>query len=144
MPNHIPNVGIQATRFWESQIGTLPNMGVAPRQVLAANLDRLMRETEHLRTLERLSADCGISRGTLDRIRRALVSTGVDQLEAIGKSFGLEPYQLMTPQDSAEKAKTPPNLETKTEEGGLVRTKAQKSRQRQRVAYTEKQKIRHQ
>lgn len=69
----------------------------SPRQVIAANLDRLMRGHVNLRTLQLLSDDCGISRGTLDRIRRAVVSTGVDQLEAIANSFGIEPYELMKP-----------------------------------------------
>jgi len=106
MPHRIPDVGSHATHFWETHIGTLPDVGDSPRQVVAANLDRLMRESVRLRTLELLSKDCGISRGTLDRIRRAVVSTGVDQLEAIGRSFGLQPFELLTPNAQAH----PPNV----------------------------------
>ena len=83
-------------------------MGDPPRQVIAANLTRLMGASKDLHTLERLSVRCGISRGTLDRIRRALVSTGVDQLEAIGKAFGLEPYELMTPHAAKRHRVRPP------------------------------------
>ena len=113
MIHRIPNVGNSATHFWESPLGKLPLMGDSPRQLIAVNLARLMEESKDLYTLERLSVRCGISRGTLDRIRRALVSTGVDQLEAIGKAFDLEPYELMTPHAAKRHRATPPPEEAR-------------------------------
>jgi hypothetical protein len=70
-------------------------MGQAARETLAANLTRLMAATDRLRTIKKLSKASGVSTGTIDRIRRAQVSAGVDQLTALAKPFGLEAYQLL-------------------------------------------------
>ncbi len=52
-----------------------------PRDILANNLRALMAARPDLGTLPKVTAACGVSNGTLDRIRRAAVSTGIDELE---------------------------------------------------------------
>lgn len=70
-------------------------MGERARNVLAANLVRLMEASESCRTIKLLSAKSGVSNGTIDRLRRAEVSAGVDHLDDLAKAFGLEPWQLL-------------------------------------------------
>lgn len=72
-------------------------MTTQPRHILAANLRRLMATTPALDTLPKITAASGISNGTLDRIRRAAVATRVDELERLGKAFGVQPWQLLVP-----------------------------------------------
>ena len=60
-----------------------------PRDILAANLRAMMAAHPELNTLPKITAASGVSNGTLDRIRRAVVSTRVDELERIGRAFGL-------------------------------------------------------
>lgn len=98
--DHIPNPGYGQTHMWNEDIETIPPMGASARLVLAANLSRLMAESEDLKTIKQLHlatvrAGSPVSTGTIDRIRRAQVSAGVDQLTALGKPFGLEPWQLL-------------------------------------------------
>jgi hypothetical protein len=69
-----------------------------PRDILAANLRALMAAHPELDTLPKLTARSGVTNGTLDRIRRAVVSTRVDELEKLGRAFGLEPWELLRPQ----------------------------------------------
>lgn len=68
-----------------------------PRDILSANLRALMASRPDLDTLPKITARSGVSNGTLDRIRRAVVSTRVDELERLGKAFGVEPWELMRP-----------------------------------------------
>lgn len=82
---------------WDSGIARLPRMGNTPRKTIAENLSRLMRESADLKTIQALHERCGISTGTLDRIRRGAVSAGVDHLADIAAAFGLEPWQLLVP-----------------------------------------------
>ena len=72
-----------------------------PRDILANNLRALMASRPDLDTLPKITACCGVSNGTLDRIRRAVVSTRVDELERLGKAFGIEPWELLRPQGPA-------------------------------------------
>jgi transcriptional regulator with XRE-family HTH domain len=72
-----------------------------PRDILAANLRALMAARPDLDTLPKITARSGVTNGTLDRIRRAVVSTRVDELEKLGKAFGLEPWELLRPQGHA-------------------------------------------
>ena len=72
-----------------------------PRDILSANLRTLMAAHPDLDTLPKITARSGVSNGTLDRIRRAVVSTRVDELERLGKAFGLEPWALLHPQGPA-------------------------------------------
>jgi hypothetical protein len=69
-----------------------------PRDILASNLRALMAERPALNTLSKITTACGISNGTVDRIRRAAVSTRIDELEALGRAFGLQPWELLRPQ----------------------------------------------
>jgi transcriptional regulator with XRE-family HTH domain len=54
-----------------------------------------------LNTLPKITARSGVTNGTLDRIRRAVVSTRVDELEKLGKAFGLEAWELLRQQGHA-------------------------------------------
>lgn len=69
----------------------------APRHILASNLKRLMQQHPALGTLPKLTEASGVSNGTLDRIRRAVVATRVDELQPLAKAFGMEPWQLLVP-----------------------------------------------
>ena len=72
-----------------------------PRDFLAANLRALMAARPDLNTLPRITARSGVSNGTLDRIRRAVVSTRVDELEKLGRAFGVEAWELLRPHGPA-------------------------------------------
>ena len=73
-----------------------------PRDILSNNLRALMAARPDLGTLPKITARSGVSNGTLDRIRRAAVSTRVDELERLGKAFGMEPWELLRPQGHAK------------------------------------------
>jgi transcriptional regulator with XRE-family HTH domain len=72
-----------------------------PRDTLANNLRALMAARPDLDTLPKITARSGVSNGTLDRIRRAVVSTRVDELEKLGRAFGVEAWELMRPHGHA-------------------------------------------
>lgn len=73
-----------------------------PRDILSNNLRALMASRPDLDTLPKITARCGVTNGTLDRIRRAVVSTRVDELARLGKAFGMEPWELLRPQGHAQ------------------------------------------
>lgn len=72
-----------------------------PRDILANNLRALMAARPDLDTLPKITARSGVSNGTLDRIRRAVVSTRVDELEKLGRAFGVEAWELLRPHGHA-------------------------------------------
>jgi len=72
-----------------------------PREILANNLRALMGAHPELGTLPKVTARSGVSNGTLDRIRRAAVATRVDELEPLGRAFGVEAWELLRPQGPA-------------------------------------------
>ena len=72
-----------------------------PRDTLANNLRALMAARPDLDTLPKITARSGVSNGTLDRIRRAVVSTRVDELEKLGRAFGIEAWELLRPHGHA-------------------------------------------
>jgi transcriptional regulator with XRE-family HTH domain len=72
-----------------------------PRDILSNNLRALMASRPDLDTLPKVTARSGVTNGTLDRIRRAVVSTRVDELARLGKAFGIEPWQFLRPQGQA-------------------------------------------
>ena len=72
-----------------------------PRDILAANLRAFMAARPDLSTLPKITAACGVSNGTLDRIRRAAVSTRIDELDRLGQAFGVEAWELLRPQGHA-------------------------------------------
>jgi transcriptional regulator with XRE-family HTH domain len=65
------------------------------RDILAANLKLLMEHHQELRTLKQLVKASGMTNGTLDRIRRAATSVGVDELKPLAEVFDLQPWQLL-------------------------------------------------
>ncbi|HEY8356509.1 MAG TPA: hypothetical protein VIL30_03520 [Ramlibacter sp.] len=75
-----------------------------PREVLAENLKTLMSASARLRTIPEIVQACNsaISNGTLDRIRRADASTGIDTLEPLAALFGLDAWQMLVPGLRAE------------------------------------------
>jgi transcriptional regulator with XRE-family HTH domain len=77
------------------------NRSMRPRDILAANLRALMAARPDLDSLPKITARSGVSNGTLDRIRRAVVSTRVDELEKLGRAFGIEPWELLRPHGHA-------------------------------------------
>ena len=72
-----------------------------PRDTLSNNLRALMAARPDLDTLPKITARSGVSNGTLDRIRRAVVSTRVDELEKLGRAFGIEAWELLRPHGHA-------------------------------------------
>ncbi len=72
-----------------------------PRDILAGNLRALMAARLDLATLPKITAACGVSNGTLDRIRRAAVSTRIDELERLGQAFGVEAWEMLRPHGHA-------------------------------------------
>ena len=73
-----------------------------PRDILANNLRALMAARPDLDTLPKITARSGVTNGTLDRIRRAVVSTRVDELERLARAFGLEAWELLRPDGHAK------------------------------------------
>jgi hypothetical protein len=73
-----------------------------PRDILANNLRALMTARPDLDTLPKITLASGVSNGTLDRIRRAAVSTRVDELERLGRAFGIEAWEMLRPHGHAE------------------------------------------
>jgi transcriptional regulator with XRE-family HTH domain len=67
------------------------------KDVLAANLTTLMNANEGLNTLVKVSNRSGLSGGTIDRIKKAQVSPTLDSVEAIAKSFNVNPLVLLSP-----------------------------------------------
>jgi hypothetical protein len=92
----IPKTGCLVSPIRDSDIGRLPDMGDA-RHIVAANLMRLMAESEDLTTIKGLSERCGVSTGTIDRTRRAESAIGVDNLESVAAAFGLQAWQMLIP-----------------------------------------------
>ena len=68
-----------------------------PRDILAQNLRAFMASRPDLNTLPKITARCGVSNGTLDRIRRAAVSTRVDEIARLAEAFGIEPWEMLRP-----------------------------------------------
>lgn len=81
----------------------LPDMGPSPaKDILGDNLARLMDESADLKTIAQLHARLvalgqPISTGAIDRIRRKVISTSVDNMARLAAAFGLEPWQMLIP-----------------------------------------------
>lgn len=76
-----------------------------PREILAANFQKLRDATPELKELRQIVAAGGGSNGSLDRIYRALTATNVDSLEPLAAAYGLEPWQLLVPELQVKKGK---------------------------------------
>jgi hypothetical protein len=68
-----------------------------PRDVLAENLKKLMAASPKLATFPQITKAGGGANGTLDRIRRKSIATGVDNLEPLAEVYGLDAWQLLVP-----------------------------------------------
>lgn len=90
-----PVSGSYQSPSWEVTGATLPRMDA--RHVLARNLKALMKAHKELSTLPKITAQCGVSNGTLDRMRRAAAGARIDQVELVARAFGLEAWQMMVP-----------------------------------------------
>lgn len=76
-----------------------------PREILAANFQKLRDATPELKELRQIVAAGGGSNGSLDRIYRALTATNVDSLEPLAAAYGLEPWQLLDPELQVKRGK---------------------------------------
>ena len=90
------------------------------RQILARNLKALMKAHRELNTLPKITAQCGVSNGTLDRMRRATAATRIDQVELVAGAFGLAAWQMMVP---GLEPKNPPVLAAASEAERLLYSK---------------------
>jgi len=69
------------------------------RQILAANLNRLMQSTLSLNSNTKLVKRSGLGLGTMGRVRNAEVAATIDTLDRLAECFGVQPWQLLIPQD---------------------------------------------
>ena len=92
MPNHSPQLG-----YCNTVLGFLScetqDMSKSTREVLADNLNRLMEKRGD--SCISLAQRSGVSHGTIDRLRKAQVSAGVDHLDGIAKAYGIEAADLL-------------------------------------------------
>jgi transcriptional regulator with XRE-family HTH domain len=63
--------------------------------ILAQNISQLMESTPGLDTIEKVSIRSGVSRGTVDRVRKAEVSTKIETVEMLAAAFGVSPLELL-------------------------------------------------
>jgi transcriptional regulator with XRE-family HTH domain len=68
-----------------------------PRDTLAENIKALTEAWPTANKHEALRRSSGIANGTLERIEKAEVSTGVDNLQALAKALDVEPWELLVP-----------------------------------------------
>lgn len=107
MATHLPTFGNLAHPFPLMGVGYWQHGSMRPRDVLAANLRKLMAAAPGLSRLpEVVEASSGaLTNGTLDRVRRATHATSIDTLETIAEVFGVEPWHLLVPTLHVETAK---------------------------------------
>ena len=72
------------------------------RLVLALNLNRLMVTTRSLNSNTKLVKHSGLGLGTIGRLRNAEAAATIDTLDRLAKCFGMQPWQLLIPQDVAQ------------------------------------------
>ncbi len=64
--------------------------------ILANNLTQLMATTAGLDTIDKVSQRSGLGRGTVERVRKATVSTKIETVEMLAAAFGLPAIQLLS------------------------------------------------
>jgi len=67
------------------------------KQILAENLNALMKQTMGMDTNEKVHARSGIGRGTIDRLRKYEVSTTLDTVDQLAEAFSVSPLALLSP-----------------------------------------------
>lgn len=70
-------------------------MKKSTREIVAANLKRLMDSSTNLRTQAQVSARSGVGQTTIGRILRAEVDARSDSLAALARAFGKSDYDLL-------------------------------------------------
>ena len=91
-------------------------------RVVAENLIRLMDSGSGPDTVAALAAAARVGGGTIQRIKSADVSCGIDTLQAIASAYDLEPWQLLVP---AIDPKNPPALRQLSQEEAALYRKLQ-------------------
>jgi transcriptional regulator with XRE-family HTH domain len=79
-------------------------------EVLAANITELMRANEHLNTLAKLAERSGLGTATIDRVKKALVSTSLDIVVALADAFHVDVLDLLSPGMQRENAGMVPDI----------------------------------
>lgn len=96
-----PTFGTQKhSRVWDSGIGRLRPM--RSRDIVAKNINALMASDRHREVLGVprqvvAASNKEVSNGTLGRVRNAENGTRLDTLDALAKTFDVEPWQLLVP-----------------------------------------------
>lgn len=92
----IPNGGsVAIPRYGSRVLADFRDM--RPRDILRKNFLALRRATPALNRLPDITKAGGGANGTLGRIQKADVAVGVDYLEPLARTFGIEPWQLLHP-----------------------------------------------
>lgn len=65
------------------------------KEVLAANLNRLMAETLSLQSNPKLSKRAGLGLGTIARIRNADVAANLDTVDALAECFNIQSWKML-------------------------------------------------
>ena len=81
------------------------------RIILARNLNRLMAATYSLNSNTKLVKRSGLGLGTMGRVRNAQVDATTDTIDKLAESFGIEPWELLAPQDMAQSPTAQPLIE---------------------------------
>lgn len=72
--------------------------GQAARVTLAVNLKRLMDDTKHLETMERLGKESTVAPSSIaNMVRPSRGNPTLDNIAKVAAAFDLEPWQLLHP-----------------------------------------------
>lgn len=64
--------------------------------ILAKNITDLMAATTGLETIDKVAQRSGVGRGTVDRVRKAEVSTKIETVALLAAAFGVTPIALLS------------------------------------------------
>jgi len=69
-----------------------------------------MENSQNLRTVDQVAKRSGVGRGTVDRVKKAEVSTTIDKIEALAEAFGVSPAALLSTysEDAAQLSRAKP------------------------------------
>lgn len=65
------------------------------KEVLAANINRLMAETLALQSNPKLSKRSKLGLGTVARVRNAESAANLDTVDTLAETFGVQPWELL-------------------------------------------------
>ncbi len=89
--------------------------------ILAKNITDLMATTMGLDTIDKVAQRSGVGRGTVDRVRKAEVSTKIETLELLANAFSVTPIALLS-EDRNESGAVSAPAETYSTTAGQTRT----------------------